>query len=120
MRRPGVRIHPRPPHSKGLASYFESRRSSFFQSKWDAGERSDCSSAPYLTSALLATRSSATISLSRRDGVFTWINFNSIVSCIVVLNVYDGDNQMKEKDDDIAHPGRVSKPEKIPNFGPIQ
>src|SRR5262250_1378891 len=32
----------------------------------------------------------------------------------------DGDNQMKEKDDDIAHPGMVSKPEKTPNFGPIQ
>jgi len=33
----------------------------------------------YLTSASLATRSSATISLSRRDRVFfTWINFNSI------------------------------------------
>jgi hypothetical protein len=27
---------------------------------------------------------------------------------------------MKEKDDDIAHPGMVSKPEKTPNFGPIQ
>jgi hypothetical protein len=25
-----------------------------------------------------------------------------------VLDVYDGDNQMKEKDDDIAHPGTVS------------
>ena len=24
----------------------------------------------------------------------------------------DGDNQMKEKDDDIAHPGMVPKPEK--------
>jgi hypothetical protein len=24
----------------------------------------------------------------------------------------DGDNQMKEKDDDIAHPGMISKPEK--------
>jgi len=38
------------------------------------------------------------ISLSRRDGVlafFTWINFNSIAFCIVVLDVYDGDNQMK-------------------------
>jgi hypothetical protein len=32
----------------------------------------------------------------------------------------DGDDQMNEKDDDIAHPGMVSKPEKIPNFGPIQ
>jgi len=32
---------------------------------------------------------------------FTWTNFNSI---------YDGDNRMKEKDDDIAHPGMVSKP----------
>ena len=32
----------------------------------------------------------------------------------------DGDDQMKEKDDDIAHPGMVSKPEKTPNFGPIQ
>lgn len=32
----------------------------------------------------------------------------------------DGDNQMNEKDDDIAHPGMVSKPEKTPNFGPIQ
>jgi hypothetical protein len=32
----------------------------------------------------------------------------------------DGDNQMKEKDEDIAHPGMVSKPEKTPNFGPIQ
>jgi hypothetical protein len=31
-----------------------------------------------------------------------------------------GDNQMKEKDEDIAHPGIVSKPEKTPNFGPIQ
>jgi hypothetical protein len=31
----------------------------------------------------------------------------------------DGDNQMKEKDDDIAHPGMVSKSEKTPNFGPI-
>src|SRR3974377_1035289 len=29
----------------------------------------------------------------------------------------DGDNQMKEKDDEIAHPGTVSKPEKTPNFG---
>jgi len=28
---------------------------------------------------------------------FTWINFNSIAFCIVVLDVYDGDNQMKEK-----------------------
>jgi len=32
----------------------------------------------------------------------------------------DGDNQMKEKDDDIAHPGMVSKPQKTPNFGPIR
>jgi hypothetical protein len=32
----------------------------------------------------------------------------------------DGDNQMTEKDDDIGHPGMVSKPEKTPNFGPIQ
>ena len=31
-----------------------------------------------------------------------------------------GDNQMKEKDEDIAHPGIVSKPEKTPNFGPLQ
>jgi len=32
----------------------------------------------------------------------------------------DGDNQMNEKDDNIAHPGMVSKPEKH-NFGcPIQ
>jgi hypothetical protein len=37
-----------------------------------------------------------------------------------VLDVYDGDNQMKEKDDDIAHPGTVSKTQKTPNFGPIQ
>jgi hypothetical protein len=29
----------------------------------------------------------------------------------------DGDNQMKEKDDDIAPPAMVSKPEKTPNFG---
>jgi hypothetical protein len=28
----------------------------------------------------------------------------------------DGDNQMNEKDDDIAHPGMISKPEKTPNF----
>jgi hypothetical protein len=27
---------------------------------------------------------------------------------------------MKEKDEDIVHPGMVSKPEKTPNFGPIQ
>jgi hypothetical protein len=32
----------------------------------------------------------------------------------------DGDNQMKEKDDDIAHPSMVSKTRKTPNFGPIQ
>jgi len=31
-----------------------------------------------------------------------------------------GDNQMNQKDEDIAHPGMVSKPEKTPNFGPIQ
>jgi len=29
----------------------------------------------------------------------------------------DGDNQTKEKDNDIAHPGLVSKPEKTSNFG---
>jgi hypothetical protein len=28
----------------------------------------------------------------------------------------DGDNQMNEKDDDIAHPGMISKPEKTPNL----
>src|SRR6516164_1915346 len=28
----------------------------------------------------------------------------------------DGGNQMKEKEDHIAHPGMVSKPEKTPNF----
>jgi hypothetical protein len=27
---------------------------------------------------------------------------------------------MKEKDEDIAHPGMVSKLQKTPNFGPIQ
>jgi hypothetical protein len=27
---------------------------------------------------------------------------------------------MDEKNDDIAHPGRVSKPEKTSEFGPIQ
>jgi len=32
----------------------------------------------------------------------------------------DGDNQMNQRDEDIAHPGMVSKPEKTPNFGPIQ
>jgi len=32
----------------------------------------------------------------------------------------DGDNQMNEKDDDIAHPDMVSKHEKTSNFGPIQ
>jgi hypothetical protein len=32
----------------------------------------------------------------------------------------DGDNQMNEKDDDITHPGMLSKPEKTPNFDPIQ
>jgi hypothetical protein len=32
----------------------------------------------------------------------------------------DGDDQMDEKDNDIAHPGRVSKPEKTIDFGPIQ
>jgi hypothetical protein len=37
-----------------------------------------------------------------------------------VLDVYNGDNQMKEKDDDIAHPGMVSKPEKTSNVGSIQ
>jgi hypothetical protein len=45
--------------------------------------------------------------------------FNSIAFCIVALDVYDGDNQTKEKDDDIAHPGMVSKPKKRP-IGPIQ
>jgi hypothetical protein len=28
----------------------------------------------------------------------------------------DGDNQMKEKDYDLAHPGMEPKPEKTPNF----
>jgi hypothetical protein len=32
----------------------------------------------------------------------------------------NGDNQMKEKDEDIAHPGTVSKAKKTPNFGAIQ
>jgi hypothetical protein len=32
----------------------------------------------------------------------------------------DGDDQMNEKDDGIAHPGVVSKPEKTPDFGLIQ
>ena len=32
----------------------------------------------------------------------------------------DGDDEMNQKDDDIAHPGRVSKPEKTIDFGPIQ
>ena len=31
----------------------------------------------------------------------------------------DGGKQRKEKDDDIAHPGMVSKPKKTPNFGSI-
>jgi len=31
----------------------------------------------------------------------------------------DGDDQRKEKDDDMPHPGMVSKPEKTLNFGPI-
>jgi len=83
---------------KDLHQYFESRRSSLFQSKWDAGERSDCSSALYLTSALLATRSSATISLSRRDGGFSPGSI-STRSLFVSLSwtFYDGDNQMKER-----------------------
>ena len=50
---------------------------------------------------------------------FTWINFNSIAFCIVVLNAYDGDIHMKEKDDDIARPGMVSKPKRH-LIGPIQ
>jgi len=29
---------------------------------------------------------------------------------------HNGDNQMKEKDEDIAHPGMVSNPEKTPKF----
>jgi hypothetical protein len=32
----------------------------------------------------------------------------------------DGDDQMDETNDDIAHPGRVSKPEKTSEFGLIQ
>jgi hypothetical protein len=28
----------------------------------------------------------------------------------------NGDNQMNQKDEDIAHPGMVSKPEKTPNW----
>jgi hypothetical protein len=32
----------------------------------------------------------------------------------------DGDNQMNEKDDDIAHPRMISKSEKTSNFGSIQ
>jgi len=32
----------------------------------------------------------------------------------------DGDNQMNQKDEDIAHPDMVSKPDKTPDFGPIQ
>lgn len=31
-----------------------------------------------------------------------------------------GDDRMNEKDDDIAHPGTVSKPERAPDFGLIQ
>jgi hypothetical protein len=30
--------------------------------------------------------------------------------------IWDKGNQMKEKDDDIAHPHMVSKPEKTPNL----
>ena len=33
---------------------------------------------------------------------------------------HDSDDQMNGKDDDITHPGVVSKPEKTRNFGPIQ
>jgi hypothetical protein len=32
----------------------------------------------------------------------------------------DGDNQMKEKGDDLAHPGMAPKPRKAPNFAPSQ
>jgi hypothetical protein len=32
----------------------------------------------------------------------------------------DSDDQMNQKDEDIAQPGMVSKPEKTPNFRPIQ
>jgi hypothetical protein len=32
----------------------------------------------------------------------------------------DGADQMNEKDDNIAHPGMVSKSEKTPDFGSIQ
>ena len=34
-------------------------------------------------------------------------------------NPDDGDDQRKEKDDDMPHPGMVSKPKKTLNFGPI-
>ena len=32
----------------------------------------------------------------------------------------DGNDQMNDKDDNIAHPGMVSKSEKTPDFGSIQ
>src|SRR6516162_4832075 len=112
MRRPGVRIPPRPPHSKGLTSVWKAgdprlgHRTSLPANqviaavqftlgvpRWPRG-------APRQFHSLVAT------------AFFTWINFNSIAFCIVVLDVYDGYNQMKEKDDDIAHPGMVPKPTK--------
>ena len=42
------------------------------------------------------------------------------MTVIVRQTLCVGQMKEKEKDDDIAHPGMVSKPEKTPNFGSIQ
>ena len=58
MRRPGVQIPPRPPHSKGAYTIFGNR---VFVVLAMFGEPSDCSGALYVTSASLAARSSPRI-----------------------------------------------------------
>jgi hypothetical protein len=47
-------------------------------------------------------------------------NGRPYVTVIVRQTLCVGQMKEKEKDDDIAHPGMVSKPEKTPNFGSIQ
>ena len=53
---------------------------------------------------------------SRKCYCCTTFNF-TVTALDAACKPDDGDNQMKEKDEDIAHPGVVSKPEKTTNFG---
>ena len=64
------------------------------------------------TAILVAVTLLAAVPVYSEVAKRSYVGQGSIAFCIVVLDVYDGDNQMKEKDDDIAHPDMVSKPKK--------